>query len=124
MRQVPLLRGLFAESATLKATVRAMPCSRVIAVVVGVIAGIPADALVNSVSACALRRTLLVPRRTVVLFVNSNEVIAGIAPVATDPGAACTVILNTLKYPDTLPPVRPPRATLTDPKVLSYFSSK
>ena len=97
MRQVPLLRGPFAESATLKATVRAMPCSRVIAVVVGVIAGIPADALVNSVSACALRKTLLVPRRTVVLLVNPNEVVAGIAPVATDVGAAWRVILNTRK---------------------------
>jgi hypothetical protein len=69
----------------------------VIAVVVGVIAGIPADALVNSVSACALRRTLLVPRRTVVLLVNPNEVIAGIAAVTTDAGVAWRVILNTRK---------------------------
>ena len=122
MRQVPLPTGLFAVSATLNSIVRPIPCSRGIAVVVGVIAGIPAEGLTDSVIGGVLRMYDTPARRAFVVDANESEVTLADVPDATAPFVAFNVIRTTLKYPVAPVPVVPvnlPRVMSIVPRVLS-----
>ncbi len=122
MRQVPLPTGLFAVSATLNSIVRPIPCSRVIAVVVGVIAGIPAEGLTDSVIGGVLRMYDTPARRAFVVDANESEVTLADVPDATALFVAFNVIRITLKYPVAPVPFVPvslPRVMSIVPRVLS-----
>ena len=125
-RHVPLFRGLFVVSAMLKATVRAMPCSRVIAVVVGVIAGIPPEGLMDSVRGGVLRMYDTPARRAFVVDANESDVTLADVPDATAPFVAFNVIRTTLKYPVAPVPVAPvnlPSVMSMTPPALSDHQS-